>query len=96
MPAYALFDNLAVHDLDALERYKRETAPIVERHGGRYVVLGGQVDVVEGDWRPTYLVMIEFPTLADARRWYASKEYRDLRALRLAATRSTGVIVEGV
>ena len=96
MPAYALFDNLAVHDPDALERYKQETAPIVERFGGRYVVVGGAADVVEGDWRPTYLVMIEFPTLADARGWYASEAYRDLKALRHRATRSTGVIVEGV
>jgi len=52
-------------------------------------------DVVEGSWRPVFPVIIEFPTLAEAHRWYDSVEYQALKALRLTAVRSNGVIFEG-
>jgi len=93
MSAYCFFDNLEVFDPAALEEYKRRVAPLVEAHGGRYVVLGGPVDVVEGTWSPTFPVMIEFPSIEAARRWYHSEEYREVRAIRLLATRSNGVII---
>jgi uncharacterized protein (DUF1330 family) len=51
---------------------------------------------VEGDWQPVRLVILEFPSLDQVRQWYNSEEYRDLKALRLAATHSNGVIVEGL
>ena len=66
------------------------------RFGGRYVVLGGNAQPVEGDWAPAYLVMIEFPDLARAKAWYESPEYGEVKRLRLAAGRFNGVILEGV
>lgn len=93
MPAYCFFDNLEVLDGAALEEYKQRVAPLVSAHGGRYVVLGGPVDVVEGTWSPTFPVMIEFPSIEAARGWYHSDEYREVRAIRLRATRSNGVII---
>lgn len=85
-----------MHDLAKLERYKAHVAPTVEKFGGRYTVLGGQLKVVEGTWNPTYLVMLEFPDYESATRWYYSDEYRELKALRLSAVESNGVIVEGL
>lgn len=96
MSAYCLFDNVEVIDPAKLEEYKARVGPVVERFGGRYVVLGGQVDLVEGDWRPSFPVMIEFPDLAQAHRWYASEEYRDLKALRLSAGRFNAVFLGGL
>lgn len=96
MAAYFLFDNLEVIDAAKLEEYKARVAPLVERHGGRYVVLGGKVDLVEGQWRPTFPVMIEFPSLERAHQWYSSSEYREVKALRLAAVRSNAVLMEGL
>lgn len=96
MAAYCLFDNLEVFDGEKLAAYKAKVLPLVERYGGRYVVLGGDVDVMEGQWRPTFPVMIEFPTLDRAREWYASDEYRDLKALRLSAVKSSAVFMEGL
>lgn len=96
MSAYGLFDNLEVTDAAKLEEYKARVAPVVERHGGRYVVLGGEVDLVEGEWKPTFPVLIEFPSLAQARRWYDSEEYRELKALRLAAGRFNAVFLGGL
>lgn len=96
MSAYCLFDNLEVIDSAKLEEYKKRALPVVEQYGGRYVVLGGKFDLVEGEWEPTFPVMIEFPSLEQAHRWYDSDEYRDLKALRLSAVRSNAVFIEGV
>lgn len=96
MPTYCLFDNLEVRDPAKLEEYKSRVGPIVERHGGRYVVVGGRTEAVEGQWRPTYPVMLVFPSLEHAHRWYDSEEYRELKSLRLSAVRSNGVFMEGL
>ncbi|MEQ9569678.1 MAG: DUF1330 domain-containing protein [Longimicrobiales bacterium] len=96
MPAYAIFDNLEVLDPESLAQYKDAVAPVVERYRGRYLALGGRVDRMEGSWIPTFPVIIEFPSLEDAHRWYASDDYRDLKALRLSAVRSNAVFVEGL
>ena len=96
MPAYCLFDNVEVTDLGKLDQYKTRIAPVVQQYGGRYVVLGGKVDLVEGEWKPTFPVMIEFSTLAQAHRWYHSEEYRELKALRLSAGRFNAIFMEGI
>ncbi|WNG50953.1 DUF1330 domain-containing protein [Archangium minus] len=96
MSAYCFFDNLEVLHPAGLEEYKRRVAPVVEKYGGRYVVLGGRTEVVEGCWRPTYPVVIEFPSLAQANLWYDSEEYRELKALRLSSTRSNAVFIQGL
>ncbi len=96
MPAYCLFDNLEVIDSQKLEEYKTRVAPVVARFGGRYVVMGGRMEVVEGSWRPTFPVMLEFPNLEQALRWYNSEEYRELKALRHQAVKCTAVFLEGV
>lgn len=96
MPAYFLVDRRAVKDADAMEDYKVRVAPIVEKFGGRYIVIGGPFEVVEGDYQVAFPVMIEFPSMEAARRWYDSDEYRDLKRQRLAATVSNAVLMAGV
>jgi uncharacterized protein (DUF1330 family) len=96
MSAYCLFDNLVVKDGAKLEEYKTKVIPVVEKYQGKYVVLGGNTQVVEGDWKPVYLVMIEFPNLQLAQGWYYSQEYKELKALRLSATESNGAILEDI
>lgn len=83
-------------DADALRRYVRGMSGMIERYGGRYVVVGGALEPVEGRWAPGRLVVLEFPTLGALRDWYDSDEYRPLRDLRLQHSRSDSVIVEGV
>lgn len=96
MAAYALFDNLDVLDPEGLQEYKDRVQEVVALFGGRYVVLGGEVERVEGDWQPVFPVMIEFADLETARRWYHSEEYAELRTLRLASVRCNGVLVAGL
>lgn len=94
MPAYCLFDNLKIDDYAKLEQYKIGVAPIVAQYGGRYVVLGGRVELMEGEWKPTFPVMIEFPTLERAKQWYNSAEYQSFKALRESAGTYNAVFLE--
>ena len=96
MSSYAFFDNVRVLDPEALQDYKERVRSVVERFGGRYVALGGAVEQLEGDWRPVFPVMIEFPDLDAARRWYASAEYAELKALRLSAVKGNAVLIGGL
>jgi uncharacterized protein (DUF1330 family) len=66
------------------------------KYGGRFLVRGGAHQTVEGDWKPARLVVIEFPSLSDAQRWYDSEEYRGPKALRMRAGRTNVLIVDGV
>ncbi|HJV56005.1 MAG TPA: DUF1330 domain-containing protein [Methylomirabilota bacterium] len=95
MPAYVLAD-VTVTDLPAMEEYRKQVPATLAKYGGRFLVRGGAHQTVEGDWKPTRLVVIEFPSLADARRWYDSEEYRAPKALRMRAGRTSVVIVDGV
>lgn len=91
MSAYCLFDVLEITDAGKMDAYRAAVLATVEKYGGRYIVIGGPFEVVEGHWRPTFPVMIEFPTPEAARRWYDSPEYAPLKALRHAATRGNAV-----
>jgi len=93
MSAYCFFDVLEVTDAEKMEAYRARVYTTVANHGGRYVVIGGPLEVVEGHWKPAFPVMIEFPSLDAARRWYDSSEYAPLKALRLAATRGNAVFM---
>ena len=95
MPAYVIGDVREVRDPDALAEYRRRNTDAVARHGGRFVVRGGELEVLEGEWPTTRMVVIEFPDLAAARGWYESDEYAPLKALRRQASDTNLVIVEG-
>ena len=95
MPAYFLVDTREIKDAAKLEEYRARVSPVVEKFGGRYLSIGGPFEVVEGTWRPVYPVLIEFPSMELARRWYDSEDYRELKQLRLAATASSGVFLAG-
>jgi uncharacterized protein (DUF1330 family) len=66
MSAYLVLD-LPIHDLDAFGEYIREIPKFIGKHSGRYVVRGEVPEVMEGDWSPERLVIIEFPSQDDAR-----------------------------
>ena len=95
MSAYCIFDIREVVDRDKMNKYREGVLPTVEEFGGRYLALGGPFDVVEGDWRPVFPVIIEFASLEQAHRWYRSVAYRELLDLRLQGSRGTAVFVQG-
>jgi len=96
MAAYFLVDTREIKNAVKMEEYKSRVTPVVEKFGGRYLAIGGAFEVVEGDWRPVYPVLIQFPSMEQAHRWYDSAEYRELKELRLSATRGSGVFIAGL
>jgi len=95
MAAYFFIDVLEITNPAGMEEYRSRVGPLVEKFGGRYVVVGGPAEVVEGSWHPTFPVLIEFPSLQQAHRWFDSDEYRPLKALRLASAKGNAVFLPG-
>ena len=95
MPAYVIAD-VAVTDPALMNEYRKLVPATVAAYGGRFVVRGGPHQKIEGDWTPSRLVIIEFPSMEQARRWYDSEEYRAPKAMRIKAGRTNLVFVEGV
>jgi len=96
MPAYFLVDIRKIEDAALMDAYRARVRPVVEKFGGRYLVIGGPFEVVEGNYQPVYPVLLEFPSMSEARRWYESDEYRELKQMRLEATIGNGVFMAGV
>ncbi|NEP18035.1 MAG: DUF1330 domain-containing protein [Leptolyngbya sp. SIO4C1] len=96
MSAYCFFDVLKVSDPEKLTTYVSQVTPTVEKFEGRCVVRGGQFNIIEGNWQPTFPVLIEFPTLEKAHQWYNSPDYSKLKALRLSASEANVVFIEGL
>lgn len=84
-----------VGDPARYEDYKRLAQVAVERYGGRYVVRGGTIEVLEGDWHPPRLVILEFDSMQAAQAFYDSPEYRAARAARAGAATMNMLAVAG-
>ncbi|MCS6920850.1 MAG: DUF1330 domain-containing protein [Elioraea sp.] len=95
MAAYVIA-QVDVKDEALFEEYRRQVPETVARYGGRYLVRGGALESLEGGWAPRRLVVLEFPSVEAARRWYRSPEYAPLLAMRLKAAETKALIVEGV
>lgn len=94
MAAYVIA-QMTVTDPTAFADYPGQAGPTVAAFGGRYVVRGGAIDRMEGDWRPGRVVVIEFASMDEARAWYDSQIYEEAKALRIRSTVSSLMIVEG-
>lgn len=95
MTAYVVAD-IDVTDTTQYERYKALSPGAVAAAGGRFIARGGETVPLEGGWTPSRLVIIEFPDLAAARRFYDSPLYREARAAREGAARFRMVALEGL
>jgi uncharacterized protein (DUF1330 family) len=94
MSAYVVGD-ITVTDPERYADYSAHTEATLEPFGGRFVVRGGASEVVEGEWAPGRLVVIEFPSMEAARAWYASDAYRAILPIRQEASIGGLVLVEG-
>ena len=95
MKAYVIVD-IEVQDPAVYEQYKSLAPPAIAAHGGRYLARGGRTEVLEGSWSPKRAVVLEFPSLAKARAWWASAEYAEGKTLRQSCARTNMIILEGV
>jgi uncharacterized protein (DUF1330 family) len=94
MAAYCFFAVREITDSAKMAEYRSRVLATVQHYGGRYLAVGGKCEVVEGTWRPVLPVLIEFPNLEQANAWYGSDEYKELKQLRLSATKGDAVFME--
>ena len=94
MPAYIVVE-VEVEDPVRYEDYKKMVPPSLAAYGGRFLVRGGKVENLEGDWAPKRFVMVEFPSVEQAKAWWSSPEYAEAKALRQATAKTQLIVVEG-
>ena len=94
MSAYIIGD-ITVQDLERYKKYVEQAPHFVAKHEGKYLVRGGAMQVLEGDWNPTRLVVLEFPSREHALAFAQDPEYQAIAVVRQEATASKLLIVEG-
>ncbi|MDQ3592046.1 MAG: DUF1330 domain-containing protein [Actinomycetota bacterium] len=94
MAAYVLVE-VHVTDPEPYAAYRDMATASVAAHGGRFLVRGGAVTPLEGNWHPERLVVIAFDTMQAARDWYGSSDYQTALAVRLANSVGRALMVEG-
>jgi uncharacterized protein (DUF1330 family) len=95
MAAYVIVE-IEIVDPVGYEEYKKHAAATVAQHGGKYLVRGGPTEVLEGDWQPKRIVILQFDSMERAREWLNCEEYREPRKMRHRTARTNMVLVEGL
>jgi len=94
MSAYIIVE-IEITDPVGYEDYKRQAAATVHKYGGKYIVRGGKTEVLEGDWNPKRIVVLEFPTMERAKEWLNCEEYREPRKMRHRTSNTNMILVDG-
>jgi uncharacterized protein (DUF1330 family) len=95
MAAYVLVD-VRITDPVRYAQYRQLTPAAIAAYGGRFVVRGGTVETLEGDWSPERIVVLEFDSVTQAKAWWSSAEYAPAKALRRQSAETRMIVVEGV
>jgi uncharacterized protein (DUF1330 family) len=95
MPAYIIVE-IEILDPIGYEEYKNLAGASVEKYGGKYIVRGGKAEILEGNWQPKRLVVLEFESAERAKQWLNCEEYREPRKMRHRTARTNMVLIEGV
>jgi uncharacterized protein (DUF1330 family) len=88
--------SIKVQDPVRYEAYKSMVPPTLAAYGGKFIVRGGKLETLEGEWSPERFVIIEFPSADQAKAWWGSTAYAEAKALRQATSASEMIVVEGV
>ncbi|MEY2487901.1 MAG: hypothetical protein QOH39_3549 [Verrucomicrobiota bacterium] len=94
MPAYIIVE-IEVTDPVGYEEYKKQASAAVHSHGGKYIVRGGKTEVLEGEWQPKRIVILQFDSMERAREWLHCEEYREPRKLRHKTAKTNMILLEG-
>lgn len=95
MPAYVIADVRDAWDAEALQEYRRRNTDAVTAHGGRFVVRGGEHELLEGEWDSKRIVVMEFPDMDAARAWWTSEQYEAIKPIRRGASTTNIILVDG-
>jgi uncharacterized protein (DUF1330 family) len=96
MPAGYVIVEMKISDPERYKEYMAAAPATIAAAGGEYLVRGGPLESLEGDWQPARLAVLKFPSVEQARAWYDGERYRAARAKRAGATEYFHmVVVEG-
>ena len=95
MSAYIVV-QVKVEDPVKFDEYRKQVPATIEAYGGRYLVRGGETEVLEGDWNPERFVILEFDSVERAKEWWSSEEYRRPKELRQQASKANLIVAVGV
>jgi uncharacterized protein (DUF1330 family) len=95
MAVYLIVD-VDVKNPSVFEKYKTEVPALIRKHGGEYLVRGGNYRVLEGDWQPSRLILFRFPDKESVDAFFSDPEYQPLKELRRHVAKTNMVVVEGV
>ena len=95
MSAY-LISDVTVRDAKAFEAYRNTAAASIKKYGGKYLARGGTVEVLEGDWTPRVIILVEFSSTDRAQEWYSSPEYQAALKYRADALSRNLILINGV
>jgi uncharacterized protein (DUF1330 family) len=95
MSAYFVVE-LEITNPAAMQPYRDAVSATVEQYGGRYLVLAGATELIEGGPEPKRIVILEFADTASFKRWYDSPEYQKILPARLDNSTARAFVVEGV
>jgi uncharacterized protein (DUF1330 family) len=95
MAAYIIVE-VSITDPKAYEEYKKLTPAAVAAYDGKFIVRGGETETLEGDWQPERIVVLEFPSLEQAKAWWASDVYSPAKLIRQQAAKTKMIVVNGV
>jgi uncharacterized protein (DUF1330 family) len=95
MTAYLIVD-LDIHNPEGFQEYQNNVSSFIAKHGGRYIVRGGEFDVIEGHFKPHRLVIFEFPSRRSIRNMFADEEYLKLAQVRFRTAKTIAVAVDGI
>ena len=96
MPSAYVIANVTVTNPTQYEEYKKFSTLAIQAYGGEPCVRGGAVQVLEGDWQPDRVVVLKFPSVEAARRFYDSTEYARAKEARKGAAIMRLIVVEGL
>ena len=94
MAAYIIVE-VETTDEALMAEYRKHTPGAIAKFGGKFIVRGGKTRTLEGGWAPSRIVVLEFPTYAQAQTWYHSADYQEMLKLRLASSLGRVILVEG-
>jgi uncharacterized protein (DUF1330 family) len=94
MAAYVIAE-VTVTDPQGFEAYRQMVPATLAHYGGKFIVRGGSMAKLEGNWEPKRLVIIEFESVERAQQWWASEEYREAKALRQRTAQTNLLVIEG-
>lgn len=95
MAAFVIVND-EILDEGTFSDFRERIGATVDAHGGRYLVRGGSLEVIEGSWSADRLVVVEFDDVGAARAWLSSPEYTELKAIRERSANANVILVEGV